>query len=276
MDHRGTITNCLTSWYGAHLRVNDRLKSLLQQNKWLSVMRLLKTMSGLIPACVPMNERINCLNGLIILEHDLSLLFKEDMLAMSIYGKSNVEVYRQRTDLTPFTIAIHWETLKSSDLHVNETPQFGRKLSVADGLITVLDSPQSDSLCAYLSVAYNEYSTLFPTSSCLNNNLQWVEMTGTHVPGKYCLNFSHPMVVRKAMMSELLELDSSIYTIRPVNWLFELASNRFSVAFSLELFHEYLRPNLCPLLEKTVKMNLIATSLRIQCSANKTSILSGE
>jgi hypothetical protein len=75
-----------------------------------------------------MHERINCLNGLIILEHDLSLLFKEDRLDMQIYGKSGVEVYKARTDLTPFTIAIHWETLKS-DFTINETPQFGKLYS---------------------------------------------------------------------------------------------------------------------------------------------------
>jgi hypothetical protein len=70
------------------------------------------------------SDRINCLNGLIILEHDLTLLFKEALLATSIYGKSDVEVYRQRTDLTPFTIAIQWESLKPN-CTVNEVPQFG-------------------------------------------------------------------------------------------------------------------------------------------------------
>jgi hypothetical protein len=65
---------------------------------------------------------------LIILEHDLTLLFKEALLATNIYGKSDMEVYGQRTDLTPFTIAIFWETLKQN-FSVNEAPQFGLRFA---------------------------------------------------------------------------------------------------------------------------------------------------
>lgn len=88
-------------------------------------------------------------------------------------------------------------------------------------------------MCAYLSVSHNEYMTLFPTNSCLNNKLQWIEMTGIHTPGKYCLNFSQPIIVRNALMKELLELDSAIYTLRPINWFLELSNSELPVSYLL-------------------------------------------
>ena len=54
------------------------------------------------------HERVNCLNGLLILEHDLTVMFKEGQLSNKIYGTPDLEVYRQRTDLIPYTIALHW------------------------------------------------------------------------------------------------------------------------------------------------------------------------
>jgi hypothetical protein len=95
----------------------------------------------------------------------------------------------------------------------------------------LLDLNQSDDFYAYLSVTHNEYMSLFPTTSCLNNKLQWSELTtGIHTPGKYCLNFSRPLIVRNSLLKELLELDSAIYTVRPINWLAEVANSEFSVS----------------------------------------------
>jgi hypothetical protein len=42
----------------------------------------------------------------------------------------------------------------------------------------------SDAVYAYLSVIHSDI-TLFPTTSCLNNKLQWADMTaGINTPGK--------------------------------------------------------------------------------------------
>jgi hypothetical protein len=42
------------------------------------------------------------------------------------------------------------------------------------------------------------------------------------------------------MLKELLEFDSAIYTVRPVNWLSELANTEFPVScisFYLKVYH---------------------------------------
>jgi hypothetical protein len=73
--------------------------------------------------------------------------------------------------------------------------------------------------------------TLFPTSSCLSNKHEWLEPSaGIHVPGKYCLTFSYPPIIRHGMLQELLEIDGvSVYTIKPVTWLVELVGGESRV-----------------------------------------------
>jgi hypothetical protein len=35
-------------------------------------------------------------------------MFKEGQLSNKVYGTPDLEIYRQRTDLIPYTIALHW------------------------------------------------------------------------------------------------------------------------------------------------------------------------
>ncbi|KAI6241639.1 hypothetical protein M3Y99_00324900 [Aphelenchoides fujianensis] len=213
IDHDGALTNCFTSWYGGQLRVNEKLKLLLSQNRWVTILRLLRVMNQTIPNCVPMHERVNCLNGLIVLEQDLTVLFTENKLALQIYGKEDVEVFRPRTDLTPFTVALHWEMYK-------------RRFSVAIKDVMSKESPLKHPLVAYLSVVYHEYMTLFPSASCLINNYNWAHLSdGIYTPGNYCLHFSRPVIVRRSMIQELIEDNGvTVYTLRPINWFRETSN----------------------------------------------------
>ncbi|CAD5214520.1 unnamed protein product [Bursaphelenchus okinawaensis] len=204
IDQFGGVATCYMSWFGAPLRPNEQIRQLISHDNWVVILRVLKVMNNLIPHSVVLTDRVLCLNALLILEHDLTLLFKKGRL----FFKQNEPVnFWPRSDLQPFTISLDWRSGHEPNA-----------LGTNDGRYT----------CQLNILFSSSIQTSFPTQSCLNDKLNWIEVPLTRpVNASYCLTFPTAIPVASGLMKMLLAINGGLMAVaNKTNWWKEASDQK--------------------------------------------------
>uniref|UniRef100_A0A1I7RZF2 SHR-BD domain-containing protein n=1 Tax=Bursaphelenchus xylophilus TaxID=6326 RepID=A0A1I7RZF2_BURXY len=201
IDQFGSVAACFISWFGAPLRPNEQVRQLILQDRWLTILRALKLMNNLIPHSIILNDRVVCLNALLIIEHDLTLLFKKDKLTFRLHEPVH---FWPRSDLQPFTISLDW---RPGQFEPNELGVRGDRF-----------------ICQLTIAPTTSVQFTFPTQSCLNEKLKWIQVSQSRpVNAAYCLSFPKAIPVQEGLMKKLLDVAGGMAVATKTNWFSEAA-----------------------------------------------------